>query len=89
MNNSSLHNGRNVVSVLDDVLTAASEVFGTSVTPTDNFFALGGDSVAAVELAVLLEEATTSDVDFALVVETPDLAALAAALTVQQAGARR
>nr|WP_179419880.1 acyl carrier protein [Streptomyces sp. TLI_235] len=71
--------------VLDRVLAAAAEVFGRPTAPDDDFFALGGDSIAAVELAVLLEERLGLEVDTTTIVDAPDLAALAAALT---AGAR-
>ncbi|MER8187571.1 acyl carrier protein [Kitasatospora sp. NPDC094015] len=65
---------------IDAVLAAASEVFGHPAEPTDDFFSLGGDSIAAVELAVRLEEALGIEVDADLLVQLPDFAALAAAL---------
>ncbi|MEU3314339.1 acyl carrier protein [Streptomyces sp. NPDC048387] len=65
---------------IDAVLTAAAEVFGRPAGPADDFFSLGGDSVAAVELAVRLEELLGMEVDTELVVATPGFAALAAAL---------
>lgn len=65
---------------IDKVLTAVSEVFGRPVVPEDDFFALGGDSITAVELSIRLEESLGVEVDVELVVNLPDLAALAAAL---------
>ncbi|MGW6899989.1 acyl carrier protein [Streptomyces sp. NPDC054919] len=65
---------------IDEVLTAVSEVFGRQVVPEDDFFALGGDSITAVELSLRLEESLGVEVDVELVVSLPDLAALAAAL---------
>lgn len=67
--------------VLGLVLDAAAEVFGQAVLASDDFFSLGGDSIAAVELAVRLEEQLPTEVDTALIVDLPDFAALAAALT--------
>ncbi|MEV7545608.1 acyl carrier protein [Streptomyces sp. NPDC089915] len=72
---------------IDAVLTAAAEVFGRPAGPADDFFSLGGDSVAAVELAVRLEELLGVEVDTELVVGLPDLAALAAALPAPAAPA--
>ncbi|MFF7472130.1 phosphopantetheine-binding protein [Streptomyces sp. NPDC008092] len=66
---------------IDTVLTAVSEVFGHPVTPEDDFFSLGGDSITAVELSIRLEERLDVDVDVELIVNVPHLAALAAALT--------
>ncbi|MFE3164987.1 acyl carrier protein [Streptomyces sp. NPDC059224] len=65
---------------IDEVLTAVSEVFGRPVVPEDDFFALGGDSITAVELSLRLEERLGVEVDVELVVGLPDLAALAEAL---------
>lgn len=49
--------------MLETVLSAASSVFGRPVLPTDDFFALGGDSVCAVEIALVVEERTGHPVD--------------------------
>ncbi|MEU6481000.1 acyl carrier protein [Streptomyces sp. NPDC047017] len=65
---------------IDEVLTAASEVFGPPVTPEDDFFSLGGDSITAVELSIRLEERLDTEVDVEVIVAAPSLAALAAAL---------
>ncbi|MFJ9895734.1 acyl carrier protein [Streptomyces sp. NPDC091280] len=65
---------------IDEVLTAVSEVFGHPVTPEDDFFSLGGDSITAVELSNRLEELLDTEVDIELIVALPSLAALAAAL---------
>ncbi|MEU9130644.1 acyl carrier protein [Kitasatospora sp. NPDC048540] len=68
---------------IDAVLAAASEVFGRRAEPTDDFFALGGDSITAVELTVRLEELLGTEVDTELIVGLPDFAALAAALAAR------
>ncbi|MEW1646026.1 MULTISPECIES: acyl carrier protein [unclassified Streptomyces] len=65
---------------IDEVLAAASLVFGHPVAPEDDFFSLGGDSVTAVEMSLRLEERLDVDVDIQLIVDLPSLAALAAAL---------
>ncbi|GLY04042.1 MULTISPECIES: acyl carrier protein [Actinoplanes] len=65
---------------LTQVLQAAGEVFGGPVTADDNFFDLGGDSVAAVEFATLLEDARGDEVDPELVMAARSLAALARSL---------
>ncbi|MEV7076532.1 acyl carrier protein [Streptomyces sp. NPDC093990] len=59
------------------VLTTAGEVFGHQVVATDDFFALGGDSVAAVELATSLEERLDLDVDSRLIFSTDSIGGLA------------
>ncbi|KOU18270.1 hypothetical protein ADK52_30750 [Streptomyces sp. WM6372] len=66
--------------VLELVLAAASEVFAHPARAEDDFFALGGDSIAAVELSVRLEEALDVPVETELILDSPDFAALAAAL---------
>lgn len=62
-------------------------MFGRRAEPTDDFFSLGGDSVAAVELAAELEERLGIEVDNELVVALPDLAALATSLAAMLAEA--
>ncbi|MEG8280632.1 acyl carrier protein [Streptomyces sp. AHA2] len=52
------------------VLTTAEEVFGHRVVAADDFFALGGESVAAVELATRLEERLDIEVDSRLIFNT-------------------
>ncbi|KOG44782.1 hypothetical protein ADK38_46210 [Streptomyces varsoviensis] len=68
--------------VLDHVLRAAAEIFGHEAARTDNFFALGGDSVDAVELANALERRLGTLIDVALIMRTPDLGGLADAIGV-------
>lgn len=41
---------------LADVCTVWSAVFGRAVTPDDDYFLLGGDSLSAVEVSILIEE---------------------------------
>jgi acyl carrier protein len=65
---------------LQHVLTAAARVFRREVRGEDNFFAVGGDSIDAVELAVTVEELTQREVPTELVFETPTFGALAAAI---------
>ncbi|MER6214397.1 phosphopantetheine-binding protein [Streptomyces sp. NPDC001272] len=72
--------------VLELVLAAASEVFACPARAEDDFFALGGDSIAAVELAVRLEEGLEVAVETELIVESADFAALAAVLAAARAG---
>ncbi|TQF08026.1 acyl carrier protein [Kitasatospora acidiphila] len=63
------------------LLDAAAQVFGRPVAAHDSFFELGGDSIAAVELATVAERLTGIEVDTELIVEQADFTALAAALT--------
>lgn len=51
---------------LDVVLSVAREVIRRPVGPSDNFFALGGSSMAAVEFSLRLEEELGRDVDLLL-----------------------
>ncbi|MEW2514699.1 acyl carrier protein [Streptomyces sp. NPDC046870] len=74
--------------LLAHVLTAATTVFGHPVEPGDNFFSLGGDSIAAVELVTLLEERLGVALDTEPVVNTADFAELAGALAAATAPAR-
>ncbi|MBT2453667.1 acyl carrier protein [Streptomyces sp. ISL-86] len=67
--------------MLDLVLAAASAVFACPARADEDFFALGGDSIAAVELAVRLEEALGVAVETELILDAEDFTALAAALT--------
>ncbi|MBB5855702.1 acyl carrier protein [Amycolatopsis umgeniensis] len=62
---------------LHQVLAIASAVFERRTEPSDNFFALGGDSIAAVELAAGLEEALDREVETEIVTDSADFAALA------------
>lgn len=73
--------------VLHHVLTAAALVFERDVAPDDNFFDLGGDSIAAVELITQLEQRLDIEVDPQLVTGLPDVGSLADALAaVARAG---
>jgi hypothetical protein len=60
--------------VLASVLAAASQVFGVRVSAADNFFALGGDSVLALELASCLEDLTHADVEIEALFYADDMA---------------
>jgi acyl carrier protein len=66
--------------VLQWVLDATSDIFARTVSRSDSFFSLGGDSITAVELATRLEEVLGWEVDPQLVVDLPSLGALATAL---------
>ncbi|MFO1024323.1 MAG: AMP-binding protein [Acetobacteraceae bacterium] len=58
-----------------------SEAFETPVIARDDdFFALGGDSLAAVTLAIGVRDATGQVLDLAMLADHPTLAALAAAI---------
>ncbi|MFF2409972.1 AMP-binding protein [Streptomyces sp. NPDC058092] len=53
------------------------------VGPDDEYFALGGDSLAAVEIAIELEQLTHVDVDYSWFQSSPNLGALAAELELR------
>lgn len=76
-----MHEQLSYDSVLGEVLTAAATVFEHQVHSCDNFFDLGGDSVAAVELLAILGEALGAEPDADTLLFAPDLAAFALALT--------
>jgi acyl carrier protein len=62
------------------VLAAARTVLGvTAVGTADNFFALGGDSLAAIELTAALEERTGRPLDLDLLFDCETLGEFAAA----------
>jgi acyl carrier protein len=63
--------------VLDAVLAAAAHVFGQHVDPGEGFFSLGGDSIAAIELAADLEEQLDIDIDISFVHRADTFADLA------------
>ena len=67
----------NRTEVLEQLLSAAREVFGHDVRAEDNFFALGGDSLTAVELAANLERRLDRLVDFTVIVTADTLSAAA------------
>lgn len=66
--------------LLSQVMATVTAVFGHAMAPDDNFFDAGGDSVAAVELADLLEERIGTDVDIELIHRAESFGALAAEL---------
>jgi acyl carrier protein len=72
--------GQQPATALQHVLAAAAQVFRREVSSEDNFFQAGGDSVAAVELALAVEELVQREVASELVLETPTFGALAAAI---------
>lgn len=63
--------------VLDVVLNAAAEVFHRPVTEKDEFFALGGDSLLAVEMVLAIEAAIAVEVEPSLLFETGTFGELA------------
>ncbi len=66
--------------VLQSVQSAFAAVLGTAVGPEDDFFAMGGDSLAAVRLVDAIRHRTGIDVALAMVFAAPAPAALTAAL---------
>lgn len=68
-------------SILPALLTIASEVFGTEVSASANFFDLGGSSVSAVQLVIRLEEHLEAEIDIADLVSTHDFEEFAARLS--------
>jgi acyl carrier protein len=65
------------IDLLETVLTTARTVFRKPVTPTDNFFDLGGDSLCAVEFGMLLEERLGVEMDMNALLAANDLADMA------------
>lgn len=60
------------------VLDAAEEVLGISgLSPRDNFFALGGTSMAAINLIMLLSERLSRDVALDIIFERPTFGQMA------------
>lgn len=54
------------------VLDAAEEILGIAgILPGDNFFALGGTSMAAINLIMLLSERLSRDVALDIIFEQP------------------
>jgi hypothetical protein len=70
-------------SVLGHVLTAAADVFGRPVRACDNFFDLGGDSVAAVDIVARLATALNVEPDADALISATDLGAFARSFTFQ------
>jgi acyl carrier protein len=62
------------------VIAESSRVFQREVRARDDFFALGGDSLTAVELAVALSEALGVDVDPIAILDSENFEELAARL---------
>jgi acyl carrier protein len=67
--------------VLTTILDVAREVFGAAVSPADNFFDVGGDSVTAIQFATLLGNRFNREIYVEVVVESVTFAALASDLT--------
>jgi acyl carrier protein len=67
--------------ILGQVLAVTAAVFGHPVRSSDNFFDLGGDSVAAVELLAKLEATLGAEPDADDLISASDLAAFALTLT--------
>lgn len=67
--------------VLAVILDIAREVFGVAVSPADNFFDVGGDSVTAIKFATLLGNKFNREIYVEVVVESDTFAALASDLT--------
>jgi len=65
---------------LASILAAASDVFGTQVSATDNFFTLGGDSVLVLELAARIEDRVGAEVNVEMIFYTDDMAHFARSL---------
>ncbi|QMU78225.1 acyl carrier protein [Streptacidiphilus sp. PB12-B1b] len=74
-------------SPLPHVMAAVTEVFGDQVRPDDSFFSVGGDSVAAVWLADLLEDSLGVEVELPLVLHADSFAAMADVLATALATA--
>ncbi|MFO1356635.1 MAG: amino acid adenylation domain-containing protein [Gammaproteobacteria bacterium] len=71
-----------------DLATLWSEILGVAaVGLQDNFFDLGGDSIAAVRLTTQLQQLLDADVMLAAIFEAPTLAALARYLGERHAAA--
>lgn len=62
------------------VLNTASLVFCRTVSESDSFFALGGDSIVAVELALNLEEQLERPIEPDLVISSATFGDLIASL---------
>ncbi|WP_194890869.1 acyl carrier protein [Catenulispora pinisilvae] len=65
-------------SVTDRVIALAAEVFQRPVTVTDSFFDLGGDSLMAVELCILIEEWAGQPVDIGTLMQAENIGAFSA-----------
>ncbi|QBJ95977.1 non-ribosomal peptide synthetase [Rhodococcus sp. ABRD24] len=73
--------GRAMTAVEQLVVTVVGDVLGAAVDPDSGFFALGGHSLSAVEVAGRLSGALHRDVPARAVLEAPTLAALAEQLS--------
>lgn len=66
--------------VATTVATVVEDVLGSAVEMTDNFFALGGSSLAALEVTSRLQELTGRDIPLDLLYDADSLADFAAAV---------
>lgn len=66
--------------MLQTVIALAGNVLGCEVRPTDRFFDLGGDSLAAVEFSMRLESELDMPIDLAELFEDDNVTAMAGAL---------
>jgi acyl carrier protein len=74
------------ISVSDLTLAAFRQVLDNpGITPTDDFFAVGGDSVQAIMALSVIEEAIGAEIPVALFFTFPSAAALAEAVTASEA----
>ncbi|MEZ5215177.1 MAG: amino acid adenylation domain-containing protein [Ilumatobacteraceae bacterium] len=74
---------------LDAIRTAFCDVLGVdTVDETSSFFALGGDSLAAIELLERIEQATGTRVSIGAMYSTPTPRGLAAAVGAPRSSAR-
>jgi acyl carrier protein len=63
--------------MLDMVLSAATEVFGRPVAPTDDFVGLGADSMMVLSFLAILEERTGREFELQSLLDADDFADLA------------
>lgn len=70
---------------LSTVLTVASQVLNRPVSKEEGFFALGGDSLLAVELLIALEAELDADLDEELLFNTYSFAELAEGIAAASA----
>jgi acyl carrier protein len=63
--------------ILGVILPTASKIFGRPVAKTDNFFDLGGDSLAALQLGDRLSEALKAELDIEILLDAEDMRGLA------------
>lgn len=69
-----MHEGENVEQIISELITIWSKILAAeSVRPEDDFFALGGDSLAATELMVAIQTRFSLNVDAVEIFERPVL----------------